>query len=173
MCIRVSGLRTDFRLFEQGIGPALFFLLRLERGHAQERSQVVERDEAPDVDEGADGENRPRTPPWSRRASSRCGTLRRARIGTGRSPLLALGADAPGQHGEQHDPPDQEIDRDAGRDAMRVRPARARPACRRNPWDAGTAPACRGRRSWARRRPARARPSALSRSRAARMSSTS
>ena len=40
----------------------------------------------------------------------------------------------------------------------RLRPARARPGCRRSPWDGGTAPACRGRRSSARRRRARGRP---------------
>ena len=38
-----------------------------------------------------------------------------------------------------------------------VRPVPARSGCRRSPWGAGTAPACRARRSWARRRPGRAR----------------
>jgi hypothetical protein len=37
-------------------------------------------------------------------------------------------------------------------------PARSRPACRRNPSDAGIGPACRGRRSSARRRRAPAHP---------------
>ncbi len=39
-----------------------------------------------------------------------------------------------------------------------ITPARSRPACRKNPWGEGTRPACRGRRSSARRRRARARP---------------
>ena len=48
-----------------------------------------------------------------------------------------------------------------------LRPARSRSGCRRGRPGAGTAPACHGRRSSARRRRARAAPAATSRSRAA------
>ena len=86
-------------------------------------------------------------------------------------------AAAPHRAGRRRAPPTRcrTIDDDArsASSSRATRPAPARSACRRNPWDAGTAPACRGRRSWARRRRARARRSALSRSRAAQMSSTS
>ena len=48
----------------------------------------------------------------------------------------------------------------ASRFASALTPARSRSACRRSPSGAGTAPACRARRSSARRRPAPARPGA-------------
>ena len=160
---RVSGLRIDFRLFEQGVVPALFFCptacpIRMGTPRSS-RARSSSDDEALEVDEGA---GRRKSTADTSRGPEKLASRSRGTCGApGSDPGTASSAlrpHAPGQHREQHDPPDQEIDGDAGRQCpSRVRPARARPACRRSPWDAGTAPACRGRRSSACRRPARAR----------------
>src|SRR5450755_4845235 len=64
------------------------------------------------------------------------GALRRA----GRHlSLFFLSAYADRQHGEEYDPPDEEIEGDAkGERHDRITLARARPACRRSPWGGET-----------------------------------
>ena len=86
-------------------------LLAIHLTHPEQRREIVERHPVLDIDHSQDREDHGGDDRGPDELHPDVRHNGRTRIGARRA-LAALRAHAPGQHGEQRDPPDQEIDRD-------------------------------------------------------------